>query len=100
MSEAAVMTEEERAGLEAELDQLAPGWTLRQFADLESLSPDDRKLAIDSLKALGKLSWAKPPGALDRVLAILNILASVASPIATIASGFSGVEVAIKTITG
>jgi hypothetical protein len=96
--EAVTMTETERASLEAELDQLTEGWTLKQFADLESMLPEDRALELKALEALGKLSWSKDTTTFDRVMAILNLLAAIASPIATIADGFSGVQAAIKVL--
>jgi hypothetical protein len=93
-----VSQEEERALLETELEQLAPGWTLKQFADLEALLPEDRALELKSLEALGKLSWTKQTTTFERVMAILNLLAAIASPIATIAGGFGGVEADLKAL--
>lgn len=102
MPEGQAVTEDERARLEAELDQITGGWTLKQLVDMETMLPEDQELVIASLRAEGRLSWSEQPSTLERVgqigLALLSAGAAVANPVSAIAGGVSSVAGVLAAI--
>lgn len=83
--------------LYVELAQRTP-LSIQQWKDILSLDPAARAEVVSDWNALGNLSWTKDPSTMDRVEAILNLLAAIATPVSTIVGGLTGIGALVTTL--
>jgi hypothetical protein len=70
----------------------------QDWKDILAQPPEARASILADWKALGDMSWATIPSTVDRVEAILNVLAAIATPVSTIVGGATGVATLVSAI--